>query len=308
MPPSQYLEQKLHDSVLSPTIPMSPHIYSTSNTTDLDTEAILVDTTIEESTTETAMIIHEKPTSFDNSNNDFLIKSYYDTEQQKELAVMHGAEINLTSTSLQTVGASSSSFQAMSNETFVEPTPEDEDMDERVSISATLPLQHTSANTPPPPLSTTTSSSSQPQSIQEHHDFVDQHQDTIQGHPVIQDVEEINCSLTQHTRISQDLTSVKSKYDQEGFGQPIQAVYTMHQGSSFGERQEPNFIIKSANHNIKKKPYHEKSLKSKCMKLIRGMKTRLSQEKKQKTKENRMKATFSESSTDQEQHIETNCK
>ncbi|KAG1084178.1 hypothetical protein G6F42_021898 [Rhizopus arrhizus] len=321
LPQSQRLQQKQHDSVLSPALPMSPPSNNPyNNMIGLSTEETLVGS-VEESAAETAIILHEKPTSFDMSDNDLLIESCHDDSEQleqKETACMPVADTavmasSITNTTYQSFGPSSSSL-AMSltdsgNETLIEITP-DEEIEQPVRMP-TPPLDRTTPVTPP-------------QLMEEEHAFtdtIDQHQQDFVENPFqltvttfgqSQDIEEITGYTEEHIEVYQNPAAVddimaeqadeEQVRAQDDFTQPIQAVYTNHQGELWDEAQEPDFMMKS---NFRRTPGREGSLKSKCMKLIRGMKFRLSQERKQKKKENRMKAAF-EASADQERHIDTN--
>lgn len=316
LPQSQRLQQKQHDSVLSPALPMSPPSTNPyNNMIGLSTEETLVEVA-DESTTETAIILHEKPTAFDMCDNDLLIESCHDSDseqlEQKELTLMLApAETTVmsTNTTYQSFGPSSSSLTMSltdsGNETLIEITP-DEEMEEPVKMS-TPPLERTTPVTPPQLMQ------------EEEHAFMDteeQHQQDFVSNPFqTPAVEEITTTYTEEqVEVYQDSVAVVDITDEQeeqeqmqaldDFTQPIQAVYTTHQGELLDEAQEPDFMMKS---NFRKTPSREGSLKSKCMKLIRGMKFRLSQERKQKKRENRMKATF-EASADREGHIDTDCK
>ncbi|KAL9559837.1 hypothetical protein MBANPS3_000217 [Mucor bainieri] len=322
LPQSQRLQQKQHDSVLSPALPMSPPSNNPyNNMIGLSTEETLVEL-VDESTAETAIILHEKPTAFDMCDNDLLIESCHDNNsseqlEQKELismSVTAETTVMSTNTTYQSFGPSSSSLTMSltdsGNETLIEITP-DEEMDEPVKMP-TPPLERTTPVTPP-------------QLMEEEHAFID----TIDHHEQLDfvnnpfqppaafdqqpdDIVEITRFTEEHMEVYQDPVATVDIMDeqaeeesmqvQDDFTQPIQAVYTNHQGELLDEAQEPDFMMKSS---FRKTPSREGSLKSKCMKLIRGMKFRLSQERKQKKKENRMKATF-EASADQEGHIDTN--
>ncbi|KAL7310787.1 hypothetical protein PS15m_010239 [Mucor circinelloides] len=321
LPQSQRLQQKQHDSVLSPALPMSPPSNNPyNNMIGLSTEETLVES-VEESAAETAIILHEKPTSFDMSDNDLLIESCHDDSvqlEQKETACMPVADTavmasSITNTTYQSFGASSSSL-AMSltdsgNETLIEITP-DEEIEQPVRMP-TPPLDRTTPVTPP-------------QLMEEEHAFIDtmdQHQQDFVANPFqltaaafnqSQNNQEFTGYTEEHIEVYQNPAAVDNiMVEQVGeeqvrapddFTQPIQAVYTNHQGELWDEAQEPDFMMKSS---FRRTPGREGSLKSKCMKLIRGMKFRLSQERKQKKRENRMKATF-EASADQEGRIDTN--
>lgn len=288
LPQSQCLQQKQNDSVLSPVLPMSPPSYNPyNNIIGLDTEETSIEVT-EESTTETAIILHEKPTSFDMCDNDLLIESFQDEpeQQQKEITPMPVIEANTaintntnTNTSYQSIGPSSSSLTESGNETLVEITPE-ENIKERI-MPVTPP---TGSITPVTPSHLT----------EEEHvftDTMDQQQD-IEEAPfkpaifnqlikddITKNIEEIENDTVKYTEKEQE--EQEEQEEQGDFSQPIQAVYTTHQTDIFDEPQEPDFMMKS---NFKKAPSREGSLKSKCMKLIRGMKFRHSQDNRQTKK------------------------
>ena len=291
LPQSQCLQQKQHDSVLSPTLPMSPPSNNPyNNMIGLDTEETLVEIAAE-SATETAIILHEKPTSFDMCDNDLLIESYDEPEQQqKEFTPMPGIEANPTTatttttttttnnnnnTSYQSFGPSSSSLAISltdsGNETVVEISP-DEEIEERIT-PATSSMDSTTPVTPP-------------QLMEEEHEFIgtmDQQQDFLENpfKPAISD-QSVEYGATRDVEERQ-IKEPQKQEEQGDFTQPIQAVYTTHQNDLFDEPQEPDFMMKS---NFKKSPSREGSLKSKCMKLIHGMKFHLSQERKQMKKVN----------------------
>ncbi|KAI8643699.1 hypothetical protein BD408DRAFT_442373 [Parasitella parasitica] len=314
MPQSQHFQQKQHDSVLSPALPMSPPSNNPyNNMIGLATEETLVELN-EDLVSETAVILHEKPTSFDMCDNDLLIESYHDNEQpdQKVPAPSSAFETTMTArTTYQSYDTSSSSLTMSltesGNETLVEITTDDE-IEEPVEHKAS-PMDRTTPVTPP-------------QLAEDEHAFIDamDHEQEFMKNPfnpatfhqsaemaeVAEVAEEISHDIKKYNEEqmeqSDDLVNVETMQE-EDFTQPIQALSTTHYGNPFDEPEEPDFKMKT---NFKKTPSREGSLKSKCMKLIRGMKFRLSQEKKQGKKENRMKTTFSDASADQEGHIDTN--
>lgn len=322
LPQSQRLQQKQHESVLSPALPMSPPSNNPyNNMIGLSTEETLVELA-DESTTETAIILHEKSTAFDMCDNDLLIESCHDNDseqlEQTELVAIETTVMS-TNTTYQSFGPSSSSLTMSltdsGNETLIEITP-DEEMEEPAKMPMTPPLERTTPVTPP-------------QLMEEEHAFIDTMEQHKQ-HDFVSNPFQMPATFDQQSADSEEITKYTEEQQmdvyqdsvavvdimdepveeeepmqaQDDFTQPIQAVYTNHQGELLDEAQEPDFMMKS---NFRKTPSREGSLKSKCMKLIRGMKFRLSQERKQKKKENRMKAAF-EASADQEGHIDTNCK
>ncbi|KAK4519507.1 Vacuolar protein sorting-associated protein 70 [Mucor velutinosus] len=321
LPQSQRLQQKQHDAVLSPALPMSPPTNNPyNNMIGLSTEETLVES-VDESTTETAIVLHEKPTAFDMCDNDLLIESCHDNNddsqqlEQKELISMSApAETTAmsTNTTYQSFGSSSSSLTMSltdsGNETLTEITP-DEELEEPVKMPSS-PLECTTPVTPP-------------QLMEEEQAFIDtmdHHQQLDLVNSPLQvpavsdqqpdDMEEVITYSEEPMEVYHDPFTAVDVMDnqmeeriqaQDDFTQPIQASYTTHQGELLDEAQEPDFMMKNS---FRRAPSREGSLKSKCMKLIRGMKFRLSQERKETKKENRMKAAF-EASADQEGHIDT---
>jgi len=166
LPQSQRLQQKQHDSVLSPALPMSPPSNNPyNNMIGLSTEETLVEVRADECTAETAIILHEKPTAFDMCDNDLLIESCHDSDSEQLAEHTAEAAVMSTNTTYQSFGPSASSLTMSltdsGNETLIELTP-DEEMQAPVKMP-TPPLERTTPVTPP-------------QLMEEEHAFMDQHQ------------------------------------------------------------------------------------------------------------------------------------